>query len=68
MRNKKSGIRNEEVMGNRRVDFVIDGVFANKHNRHTAPTPACFFKQGDRGWQNKIVFELNMLSGMGSNQ
>ena len=55
-------------MGNRRVDFVIDGVFVNKHNRHTAPTPACFFKQGDRGWQNKIVFELNMLSGMGSNQ
>jgi len=47
MRNKKSGIRNEEVMGNRRVDFVIDGVgvFANKHNRHTAPTPACFFLQ-----------------------
>jgi len=35
-------------MGNRRVDFVIDGVgvFANKHNPHTAPTPACFFKQG----------------------
>ena len=33
-------------MGNRRVDFVIDGVFANNYNRHTAPTPACFFKQG----------------------